>query len=129
MIKKILVPLDGSELAERSVPYAGELAQALGAKLILVGVVPPPPGRTGGVFKAAAEFMTDKLLPDTPDDLDKSLHPISKDSMMASQEAEVKRKLLPVAEQLQAHGLDAEVVVAFGRPEAFFTMFSTTRLI
>jgi nucleotide-binding universal stress UspA family protein len=116
VIKKIVVPLDGSELAQRALPYASELAQALGAKLILLGVVPPPPGRGGGVFKAAANFMTDTLLPDTPNDLDKSLHPISKDSQMASLEAEVKRELMPIAEQLLEKGLDIEVVVAFGRP-------------
>jgi nucleotide-binding universal stress UspA family protein len=39
MIKRILVPLDGSELAERAVPYAKELAQQLGASLILLRVV------------------------------------------------------------------------------------------
>ncbi len=116
MIQKILVPLDGSELAERALPYASELAQALKAKLILLGVVPPPPGRTGGVFRAAAEFMTDKFLPDTPDDLDKSLHPISKDRQMASLEAEVKRQLMPVAEQLQEQGINIKVAVAYGRP-------------
>ena len=87
MIKKILVPLDGSELAERALPYAGELAAALGAELVLLGVVPPPPGRTGGVFRVAAAFMIDQLLPETPTDLDKSLHPISIDSQMASLEA------------------------------------------
>lgn len=116
MIKKILVPLDGSELAERALPYAGELAQALGAKLILLGVVPPPPGRSGGIFKVAAAFMVDRQLPDTPDDLDKSLHPISKDSQMASLEAEVKRKLMPLVEQVQQQGIEAKVVVAYGRP-------------
>ncbi len=39
MIKRILVPLDGSELAERALRYAKELAKPLGASLILLRVV------------------------------------------------------------------------------------------
>ncbi len=39
MLRKILVPLDGSELAERALPYAKALAQKFDAQLILVWVV------------------------------------------------------------------------------------------
>lgn len=116
MIKTILVPLDGSKLAEEALPYASELASALDASLILLNVAPPPPGRWGGVFKAAAAFMPDREFPNTEEDLDKSLHPISKDSQMASVEAEVKRRLMPVAEGLQAQGLMVQLVVTYGRP-------------
>ncbi len=38
MIKKILVPLDGSRLAECALPYAGEVAAKLGAGVVLVSV-------------------------------------------------------------------------------------------
>ena len=38
----LLVPLDGSELAEAALPAASNLAAALGATLVLVSVVPPP---------------------------------------------------------------------------------------
>lgn len=40
--KKILVPLDGSELAAQALPHAEEIARALGAKLILYQVVEVP---------------------------------------------------------------------------------------
>ena len=39
MNTRILVPLDGSELAERAIPYAEALARPSGARLILVRVV------------------------------------------------------------------------------------------
>jgi nucleotide-binding universal stress UspA family protein len=42
MFKKILVPLDGSRLAEKALPYAGALAQQFGAELILVMVLHRP---------------------------------------------------------------------------------------
>ena len=55
MLHKILVPLDGSELAEKALPYAEALAQKFEAALILVWVlqdplVVPPPVAYGGVM-------------------------------------------------------------------------------
>ncbi|MFC1943144.1 universal stress protein [Chloroflexota bacterium] len=40
MYEKILVPLDGSKLAEIALPYAKELARKLGSKITLVSVLP-----------------------------------------------------------------------------------------
>jgi nucleotide-binding universal stress UspA family protein len=46
MIKRLLVPLDGSKLAEEALVIAGDLAESLDGTLVLVRVVPPPiPGR------------------------------------------------------------------------------------
>ena len=42
MIKKILVPLDGSKLAEKALPYAESFAQKYEAELILVWVLQHP---------------------------------------------------------------------------------------
>lgn len=47
MAGQILVPLDGSPLAERALPYAGTLARALGAGLLLVRVVAAQSGPAG----------------------------------------------------------------------------------
>jgi nucleotide-binding universal stress UspA family protein len=41
VIKKILVPLDGSELAEKALPYAANMAQRYRAELILVRSLQP----------------------------------------------------------------------------------------
>ena len=43
MFHKILVPLDGSALAEKALPYATSLAQKYGAEIILVQALPPMP--------------------------------------------------------------------------------------
>ena len=40
MYEKILVPLDGSKLAEVALPHANELARKLGSKITLVSVLP-----------------------------------------------------------------------------------------
>jgi nucleotide-binding universal stress UspA family protein len=44
MYEKILVPLDGSELAEVALPYAEELAGRLGSEIILITVLLPGTG-------------------------------------------------------------------------------------
>ena len=44
MYEKILVPLDGSELAEAALPYAEELARRLGSEMILTTVLSPDTG-------------------------------------------------------------------------------------
>lgn len=50
MIKKILVPLDGSKLAEQALPYATSLAEKYDAELILVQALPPQPIMPVGEF-------------------------------------------------------------------------------
>jgi nucleotide-binding universal stress UspA family protein len=42
VIQKILLPLDGSQLAEKALPYAEALAQKFGAELILIWVIQEP---------------------------------------------------------------------------------------
>jgi nucleotide-binding universal stress UspA family protein len=42
MYTTILIPLDGSAVAESPLPYAGALARSVGTQLLLVRVVPPP---------------------------------------------------------------------------------------
>lgn len=41
-VRRVLVPLDGSPLAESAIPFARKFAQATGASVILVRVVVPP---------------------------------------------------------------------------------------
>lgn len=42
MYKKILVPLDGSELSEAILPHVSKLAKSMGAHVVLLRVVPHP---------------------------------------------------------------------------------------
>jgi nucleotide-binding universal stress UspA family protein len=57
MFKKILVPLDGSRLSSRSLPYAIELARRFGSEILLMRVVLPPPIRVGAAAVAAPPPM------------------------------------------------------------------------
>ena len=124
MLKKILVPLDGSEMGNKVLPYVETLALALKATIYLLRVEPPPQGRSGGIFKAAAAFMTDVQLPRSENDVDIARHPVYRESEMASLEAEAKSMLLPVAERLREKGIQVEAAVVFGRPAGSILQFA-----
>ena len=66
MYQRILVPLDGSKLAELALPHAESLASAFGAKLVLLSVVQPQlvVGRTPADIKLFQEQL-DTLDADT----------------------------------------------------------------
>ncbi len=55
MYTKILIPLDGSTLAERAIVQAEEIAKATGAELILIQVVQAPLGKTPEAGQAEEE--------------------------------------------------------------------------
>jgi nucleotide-binding universal stress UspA family protein len=58
MYKKILIPLDGSKLAESALKHAESLAVMYNAKLILLRVVRPP-SLVGREFDAMAQFQVE----------------------------------------------------------------------
>ena len=60
MLKKILVPLDGSKLAERALPYAEDFAQKYEGELIFIWVLSQPqvmPVAHGGFDVITLETM------------------------------------------------------------------------
>ena len=63
MFKHILVPLDGSPLAERALPIAARIARASGAQIHLIQVVNP-------VFVYAGGLAADVLLPEQQMDVE-----------------------------------------------------------
>ena len=84
----IVVPLDGSELAERALPHAAVYAKALGARLLLITV-----------WEGAEEALT-KVLPAVAEDL------------LGAGERYYETYLAGACKKLQAPGLtvDAEVL-------------------
>ncbi len=65
MFKKILVPLDGSKLAEQVFPYVAVLAQAFGPEIFLVGVCEPEETASGQgcrlYLRSEAELLQQQL--------------------------------------------------------------------
>ncbi len=57
MFKRLLVPLDGSENAERALPWVREYARDRKATVVLVRVVTPEEGATGEAVREARHYL------------------------------------------------------------------------
>jgi nucleotide-binding universal stress UspA family protein len=87
MIKHILVPLDGSSMAEKALDHAVDLVKALDGTLTIVRVVTPPPQR-----------------PQSP----------IKDPVQKLQEEEAEEYMVAVKERLEALGVDVDSRILIG---------------
>jgi len=116
MFRKILVPCDGSDLAQRSVfPWVEELGKALDAEVIILRVIPSPPGRSGVAFRAGAPEMPISL-PETPEDARVARHPIYRDQEIASAEDEARRSLIKAEAMLRDAGVKVRSHILLGDP-------------
>lgn len=59
--RRVLIPLDGSRLAEDIIPYVLSLAEALYMDVVLVRVVPPVPAPLNTVSMARADHMRARM--------------------------------------------------------------------
>lgn len=116
MFKKILVPCDGSELAQRTVfPYVEDLGKRTDAELVILRVIPTPGGRSGAHLRAGAPEMP-IALPETAEDVDVAEHPIYKDQEIASSEAAARSSVAKAERMLREHGVDVRSQVLLGEP-------------
>src|SRR6185437_6903149 len=89
MFFRILVPLDGSKLAQRALPYALALASAVDAPITLLSVVPP------------MQMLTDYYVPYNA-------------ATEAVQLADAGDALDALAQSLRTHGVRVTTAVAVG---------------
>jgi len=105
MYKRILLPLDGSALAEQALPYAVAQAERFGAELILLKVLEPLLSKSHGSPQAAieqAEELTSAL---------------------------AREYLERVAVGAQEHGIPVRVVTIEGRPRVEIVRFAETNQV
>lgn len=93
MYKKILVPLDGSELAKKALPQAEKLANAFGSEITLFQVVPFMP------IYGSPELVTPLIIDE-------------------KQKEVAERYLLGLAEELKQKGLKVSAAVKTGQQVA-----------
>lgn len=93
MYERVLVPLDGSELAETILPFAERIAGPLGAEVVLLTVVEPLSAitglATGGVDRPDALFL---------------------------RQLEARTHLTETAKPLEARGLRVRTLLGLGVP-------------
>jgi nucleotide-binding universal stress UspA family protein len=115
MFNKIIVPLDGSKLAESVVPHAATMARLMGAEVILVRVDVAPRGHSAARFRTIHTDLRVEV-PNSERDLLKARHPIYKDQEMASRKAELLDSLAEVETYFRNAGVSVSSQVLFGRP-------------
>ena len=101
MYKRILLPLDGSELAERALPHAIAQAQGFGAELVLLRVAENIPHAPG---VSAAD-----------------LERVRKQTVSRAEEY-----LVRVAKQVREQGVQVESTIVEGRPSVEITRLAET---
>ena len=103
MLKRILVCLDGSELAEQILPYAIKEAKCCKSQLILLQVVTPAP--TEALSVASAYASAEKVAEEIQKEEEKTRR----------EENEARAYLECVAQSLREKGLDVELVAVRGK--------------
>jgi nucleotide-binding universal stress UspA family protein len=72
-LETILVPLDGSELAEQALPHAGALAKALKLRMVLIRVTSTLTDLTSDGFYEVTQILIDELEKEAIDYLDQQV--------------------------------------------------------
>lgn len=134
MYKKILVPLDGSKLAETALPHAGAIARPLGAEVVLLAVAPPQPPRRlleeqdrawdanlpvgGATTPLPPDWFGRHSLPlrpqHTPEQQKEWEDYLSKLDERTGEQ--VRQYMMEAAASLAKDGVKLDPVVAFGKP-------------
>lgn len=109
MFKRILVCLDGSQLAEQILPYAVEQATRFEAKVVLLRVV------------TLGSTVTMAPVPEAG--IGASSDPIIQEEM-EREEKEAQAYLADAAQRLHEKGLDVETVVLSGMPGEMIGSFA-----
>ncbi len=76
-IHKILVPLDGSEVAAAVLPFVEDLAQAVGAAVVLFNAIPPLAAYPG--FETAQPVLVGRVIEEMQDDARKLLTRVARE--------------------------------------------------
>lgn len=116
MLQKILVPLDGSELAEAVISYVEEICRRCDpVEVVLLQAISPPSRHSGGVFRPQDDRFP-KPLPDSQADVQAARHPIYREQEIASARSRVEAELTPVVQRLSDNQIPVRIAVVFGRP-------------
>jgi nucleotide-binding universal stress UspA family protein len=112
MFSRILVPLDGSKLAECALPYAEEIAQGCKTEeVVLVSVTEPVPGYRP--FRDPGQPLEQRLVPEA----------------VGKKERQAQNYLGRIAKALVAKGIKAETRVLVGNPAEEIAFFSEQQKI
>jgi nucleotide-binding universal stress UspA family protein len=105
MYKKILVPLDGSPLAEAVLPHVEALAKSEGAEIVILRVPAVPAAEYFARDPAAGEAIRQDIEIEAKDYVNKAVDALKKEQIRVTgivQEGAVPETILEVAEETHA---------------------------
>ena len=110
MYEKILVPLDGSKLAECVIPHVEEIATRCGAnEVVLISVTEPVQGYR--VFEDHSQETAERLVPEA----------------VGKQQRQAQNYLNRVAKGLDAKGVKVQTEVLLGSPAEEISLYAEHR--
>lgn len=128
---KILVPLDGSALAEEALPHAVDLARALGAKLHLVRVVVPAHTYWAGEM-AAFSYVSPTMIDDEEREatsyLDDLVARCQTEGVAATRSVRVENAALGIVATAEDEGVSFIVMATHGRTGLMRTLLGSVAL-
>jgi nucleotide-binding universal stress UspA family protein len=124
MFRKLLVPLDGSEMAEAVLPYVENISSCYSAEVILLRVVPTPQDSV-----IATVYQPSMVVPGSADDPVPLPHPVYQEQEMASLRVEAERTLAGARRRLNEAGLRPRIEVLFGRPAERIVEYATKEAV
>lgn len=115
MCKKILVPLDGSELAEKALDHAEKLAEAFDAEVILLQVVPFMP--IYGAPELVVPFVVDEKQKEAAEKyLTHLAEELKKSGLMVATEVKIGMQVAAeIIDFAKERGVDLIVMCTHGR--------------
>jgi nucleotide-binding universal stress UspA family protein len=128
VFNKVLVPLDGTKLAEGILPYVAQLAKGLDMPLVLLSVVDPDAVELPERFRTApaldvvpvglsiASVSTRTPAEQLPPHPHEPSGPPYVSQMLDNAETELKRRLEEMVRQLSKQGVKAKSVTCLGKP-------------
>jgi nucleotide-binding universal stress UspA family protein len=117
VLQKILVPLDGSALAEAAIDYVKEVARRCDpVEVTLLQVVRLPSGQTAAVSRPVHGQFPGKRAPASTADAEIEAHPIYREQEMASSRSAAETSMSSAVQELKKANIAARTVVVFGRP-------------
>ena len=108
MFSRILIPLDGSQIAAGILPYVTQFAKRLNAGVVLYTAVDPDSIDVPSAYASEQEALDENS--------DTGAHPTSRSQIEAEVLRDVERELAEVALRLADEGIEAGVAATFGRP-------------
>ncbi len=112
----VLIPLDGSEMSRRAIPFVRNLFKPEEHQLILLRVDDEPRGVVAAPRRSL--LLSDTLVAayETSEEAEVAAHPIYASQAWDSREAQLTAELRAIACELEAEGYAVSTEVRFGEP-------------